>query len=104
VNLDHSRKIELECMRLASGCIQLGDGLGPALEAEILRLAGEQSAQQAPKARRKLELDCLRMAADCMQLVGDVRIPNLQRQLLELARRLTAVAEAAPAPVCQPAI
>jgi hypothetical protein len=44
------------------------------------------------------------MAADCMQLVGDVQNPDLQRQLLALARRLTAVAEAAPIPVCQPTI
>jgi len=99
VNSDHLRKLELECMRLASGCIQLGDGLGTALEAEILRLA-----QQVPQATRKLELECLRMAADCMQLVADVRNPDLQRRFLELARRLTEVAEAVPAPVCQPAI
>ena len=101
---DHSRKLELEWMRLTSSCIQLGDGLGPALELEILRLAGEQSANQGSKTTPKLRLECLRIAADCMQLVGDVRNPNLQRRLLALARRLTAVAEAAPIPVCQPTI
>ena len=96
MNSDHLRKLELECMRLASGCIQLGDGLGTALEAEILRLA-----QQVPQATRKLELECLRMAADCMQLVGDVQNFNLQKHFMELARQLTALVEAAPTPVCQ---
>jgi hypothetical protein len=91
-------------MRLTSGCIQLGDGLGITLELEIHRLAGVQSSEQGPKATRKLELECLRMASDCMQLLGDVRNPNLQRRLLALARQLTAVAEAAPTPVCQPTI
>jgi hypothetical protein len=103
VNSDHSRKFELECMRLASGCIQLGDELGTELESEILRLAGDHSAQQWPEARRKLELECLRMAADCMQLVGAVQNFKLQRHFLKLATQLTAVAEAAPPPIC-PAI
>ena len=104
MNSDHSRKLELECVRLASGCAQLGDGLGTALESEIFRLAGGQSRQQGPEARRKLELECLRMAADCMQLVGDVQNFNLQRHFLQLARQLTAIVEAAPTPVCQTAI
>jgi hypothetical protein len=69
-------------MRLASGCIQLGDELGTELESEILRLAGEHSTQQWPEARRKLELECLRMAADCMQLVGAVQSFKLQQRFL----------------------
>ena len=104
MNSDHTRKLKLECMLLVSGCIQLGDGLGTALELEILRLAGEQSALQRPEAMRKLKLECLRVAADCMQLVSEVWNPNLQRQLLELAQQLTTVAEAAPIPVCQTTI
>ena len=104
MNSDHSRKLELECMRLASGCIQLGDELGTELESEILRLAGEHSTQQWPEARRKLELECLRMAADCMQLVGAIQNFKLQRHFLTLARRLTAVAEAAPPAICQATI
>jgi hypothetical protein len=104
VNSDHSRKLELECMRLASGCIQLGDELGTELESKILRLAGDHSAQQWPEARRKLELECLRMAADCMQLVGAVQNFRLQRHFLKLSMQLTAVAEAVPSPICQAAI
>ena len=104
MNSEHSRKFELECMRLASGCIQLGDGLGTELESEILRLAGEHSTQQWPEARRRLELECLRMAADCMQLVGTIQNFKLQRHFLKLARQLTAVAEAAPPPICQATI
>jgi hypothetical protein len=104
VNSDHSRKLELECVRLASGCAQLGDGLGTALESEIFRLAGGQSTQQGAQARRKLEIECLRMAADCMQLVGDVQNFNLQKHFMELARQLTAIVEAAPTPVCQTTI
>ena len=104
MNSDHWRKFELECMRLASGCIQLGDGLGTELESEIQRLAGEHSAQQWPEARRKLELECLRMAADCMQLVGTVQNFKLQRHFLKLAGQLTAVAEAPPPPICQTTI
>ena len=57
MNSDHWRKFELECMRLASGCIQLGDDLGTELKSEILRLAGEHSTQQWPAARRKLGLN-----------------------------------------------
>jgi hypothetical protein len=104
VNSDHSRKLELECVRLASGCAQLGNGLGTELESEILRLAGEHSAQQWPEARRKLELECLRMAADCMQLVGAIQNFKLQRHFLNLARQLTAIGEAVPSPICQTAI
>lgn len=103
MNSDHSRKFELECIRLASGCIQLGDELGTELQSEILRLAGEHSTQQWPEARRKLELECLRMAADCMQVVGAVQNYKLQRHFLKLATQLTAVAEAALPPIC-PAI
>jgi hypothetical protein len=91
-------------MRLASGCIQLGDELGTGLESEILRLAADHSAQQWPEARRKLELECLRMAADCMELVGAVQNFKLQRHFLTLARQLTAAAEAAPLPICQATI
>ena len=104
MNSDHWRKLELECMRLASGCIQLGDELGTELKSEILRLAGEHSTQQWPEGRRKLELECLRMAADCMQLVGAVQNFKLQRHFLTLARQLTAVAEAAPPPIGQTTI
>ncbi len=104
MNSDHWRKLELECMRLASGCIQLGDELGTELKSEILRLAGEHSTQQWPEARRKLELECLRMAADCMQLVGAVQNFKLQRHFLTLARQLTAIAEAAPPPIGQTTI
>ena len=104
MNSDPSRKLDLECAGLASGCVDLGGELGAALESEILRLSGGQSPQQAPEARRKLELQCLRTAADCMQLVGDVQNYNLQRRLLELARQLTAIAEAAPPRLCQTTI
>jgi hypothetical protein len=104
VNSDDSRKLELEHKRLASGCIQLGDELGTALGSEILRLAAGHSTQRGPEARRTLGLECLRMAADCMQLVGDVQNFDLQKHFLELARQLTAVAEAAPTPVCQATI
>ena len=93
---DYSGKAELERMRLASGCTQLGDELGTALKSEILRLAGGQCMQRTREATQKLELECLRVAADCMQLVGDVRNPILQRKFLGLARQLTAIAEAAP--------
>ena len=70
----------------------------------VSQVAGEHSAQQWPEARRKLELECLRMAADCMQLVGTVQNFKLQRHFLKLARQLTAVAEAAPPPICQATI
>jgi len=94
---DHLRELELEGMRPASGCMQMGrSDLGAALKSEIQRLAGGQPADQ--ESARKHELACLRMAADCMQLVGDIRTPDLQRHFLELARLLTAAAEpAAPA-------
>ena len=104
MNSVHSRKLELEFAHLASGCFRLGDQLGAALKSEILRLAGGQSTQWALEATRKLELECLRAAADCMHLVGEVKNFNLQKSLLELARQLTAVAEAAPPPVCQTVI
>ena len=74
---NNSQKLDLECLRAASGCVQLGEELGPALESEILRLAG--GTQRAPEERRKLELECLRMAADCMELAGDVQNFNLQK-------------------------
>lgn len=86
----------------ASGCVQLGEELRPALKSEILRLAG--GTQRAPEERRKLELECLRMAADCMELVGDIQNFNLQKYFLGLARQLTAVAEAALPAACQTAV
>lgn len=96
-DLDDIRKLELEIMRLTSGCIQLGrSDLGTVLKSEILRLTGERSADH--EARRKHELACLRMAADCMQLVGNIQNLHLQRDLLELAKQLTAAAEATEVP------
>jgi ribosomal protein L29 len=95
---DYSRELELENMRLTSGCMQMGHGdLGAALKTEIQRLSGGQPADQ--ESARKHELACLRMAADCMQLVGEIRTPDLQRHFLELARLLTAAAESIAAPV-----
>jgi len=74
---DHSRELELESLRLTSGCTQMGrSDLGAALKSEIRRLAGGRTADR--EAARKHELACLRMAADCMQLVGKVRNPDLQ--------------------------
>lgn len=94
---DHSRELELESVRVASGCTQMPSGdLGAALKAEIQRLAGGSSTDQ--ESARKHELACLRMAADCMQLVGEVLNPHLQRHFLELARQLTAAAESAAVP------
>ena len=94
---DHSRELELENMRLTSGCMQMGrSDLGAALKSEIQRLAGGSPNDQ--KDGRKHELACLRMAADCMQLVGDIRTPDLQRHFLELARLLTAAAESTAIP------
>ena len=94
---DHSQELELENMRLTSGCMRMGHGdLGAALKSEIQRLAGGQPADQ--ESARKHELACLRMAADCMQLVGDIRTPDLQRHFLELARLLTAAAESTAVP------
>ena len=94
---DNSRELELENMRLTSGCMQMGSGdLGAALKSEIRKLAGGSSTDQ--EAARKHELACLRMAADCMQLVGEVLNPHLQRHFLELARQLTAAAESSVAP------
>jgi hypothetical protein len=89
---DHLRELELESVRLTSGCMQMGrSDLGAALKSEIRRLAGGSSTDR--EAGRKHELACLRMAADCMQLVGDIRTPDLQRHFLELASLLTAAAE-----------
>jgi hypothetical protein len=94
---DHLQELEQENVRLASGCMQIGRGdLGAALKSEIRRLAGGSSADR--EAGRKHKLACLRMAADCMQLVGEIRIPDLQRHFLEMARLLTAAAESTAAP------
>jgi hypothetical protein len=94
---DDSRELELESIRLTSGCMQMGlSSLGAALKSEMLRLTGGRSADQ--EARRKHELACLRMASDCMQLVGDIQNPDLQRHFLELARHLTAAAESTATP------
>jgi hypothetical protein len=87
------RQLELEIMRLTSGCIPMGCScLGAVLTSAILRLTAGRSADL--EARQKFELACLRMAADCMQLVGDIQNPNSQRDLLELAKQLTDAAEA----------
>jgi hypothetical protein len=91
---DQSRELELESLRLTSGCTQMGcSDLGAALKSQIRRLAGGTPADR--EAARKHELACLRMATDCMQLVGDIRRPDLQRHFLELARLLTTAAETA---------
>jgi hypothetical protein len=95
VNSDPSRKLDLECAGLASGCVDLGGELGAALESEILRLSAGHPPQQGLEARRKLELECLRTAASCTQLADDVQNYNLQKRLLELARQLTTIAETA---------
>ena len=100
---DHSRELELEHVRLTSGCMRMGHSdLGTALKSEIQRLAGGQPADQ--EFARKHELACLRMAADCMQLVGEIRTPDLQRHFLELARQLTAAAEPAAVPAFAPSV
>jgi ribosomal protein L29 len=100
---DHSRELELERVRLTSGCMQMGrSDLGAALKSEIQRLAGGQPADQ--ESARKHELACLRMAADCMQLVGEIRTSDLQRHFLELARLLTAATEPAAVPVFAPPV
>ena len=94
---DRSRELEVDNIRLTSGCMRMGRGdLGAALKSEIQRLNGGQPADQ--ESARKHELACLRMAADCMQLVGDIRTPDLQRHFLELARLLTAAAESTAVP------
>jgi hypothetical protein len=94
---NHSRELDLESMRLTSGCMKMGSSeLGAALNSEIRRLAGGSSTDK--EAARKHELACLRMAADCMQLVGDILNPDLQRHFLELARLLTAAAESTSIP------
>ena len=101
--LDSDHELELENMRLTSGCTQMARGdLGAALKSEIQRLAGGQPADQ--ESARKHELACLRMAADCMQLVGDIKTPYLQRHFLELARLLTAAAESAAVPAFAPSV
>ena len=101
LDTDHSQELELESVRLTSGCMQMARGdLGAALKSEIRRLAGGSSTDQ--EAGRKHELACLRMAADCMQLVGDIKTPDLQRHFLELATLLTAAAEPAAVPALAP--
>ena len=101
---DHSRReLDLENMRLTSGCMQMSNSdLGAALKSEIQRLAGGQPADQ--ESARKHELACRRMAADCMQLVGEIRTPDLQRRFLDLARLLTAAAEPAAVPAFAPSV
>jgi hypothetical protein len=94
---DQSRELELESLRLTSGCTQIGcSDLGAALKSQIRRLAGGTSTDR--EAARKHKLACLRMSADCMQLVGYIKTPDLQRHFLELARLLTAAAEPTAAP------
>jgi hypothetical protein len=101
--LDSDQELELENMRLASGCMQIGHSdVGAALKSEIQRLAGGQPADR--ESARKHQLACLRMAADCMQLVGRIRTPDLQRHFLELARLLTAAAESAAVPAFAPSV
>jgi hypothetical protein len=100
---DHSRELELDKMRLTSGCMRTGRGdLGAALKSEIQRLAGGSFTDQ--ESGRKHELACLRMAADCMHLVGEILNPDLQRHFLELARLLTAAAETAAVPASAPSV
>jgi len=90
---------DLDCMDLASDCMQLGyDHLGEALETEIRELGGVSSLFPGPSARHQFDLECLRAAADCMQLVGEIRDPALQRHFLNRARQLTAAAETRPRP------
>ena len=73
--LDSDHELELERMRLTSGCMRMAGGdLGAALKSEIQRLAGGQPADQ--ESARKHELACLRMAADCMQLVAGDQGPR----------------------------
>ena len=101
--LDSDHELELEGMRLASGCMQMGHSdLGAALKSEIQRLARGQPADR--ECARKHQLACLRMAADCMQLVGDIKTPDLQRHFLELARLLTAATESAALPAFAPSV
>jgi len=91
--------LELECMSLASDCMQLGyDHLGEALGAEVREQASVSHLFRDPSARLDFDLECLRAAADCMQLVGEVRDPVLQRHFLNRARQLTAAAETHPRP------
>lgn len=95
--LDSDQELELENMRLASGCMQIGHSdVGAALKSEIQRLAGGPPADQ--ESARKHELACLRMAAECMHLVGQVLNPDLQRHFLELARQLTEAVESTAVP------
>jgi hypothetical protein len=91
--------LDLECMALASDCIQLGyDHLGEALDAEIQQQAGVSHEFTNANTRQKFDLECLRAAADCMHLVGEVQDPVLQRHFLNRARQLTAAAETYPRP------
>jgi hypothetical protein len=90
---DRTREFELEMMRLTSGYIQKGcSRIGAVLKSEIFQITGGSAADH--EARRKRELACLRMAADCVQLANDIQNPDLQPGLLELAKQLTAAAEA----------
>jgi hypothetical protein len=90
-----SQLLDLECMELASDCMQLGSGrLGDVLESEILRQEGVSNVFPDPNARRqKFDLECLRAASDCMQLAGEVQDPELQRHFLKRAGQLTAATE-----------
>jgi hypothetical protein len=88
--------LDLECMALASDCMQLGyDHLGEALDVEIQQQAVSHEFADA-STRQKFDLECLRAAADCMHLVGEVQDPVLQRHFLNRARQLTAAAETYP--------
>jgi hypothetical protein len=89
-----SQLLDLECMGLASDCIQLGSShLGEALQAEILEQAGVSQLFPDVNSRQKFDLECLRAAADCMQLAGEVRDPELQRYFIRRAGQLTVAAE-----------
>ncbi len=100
---DSDHELELENMRLTTGCMRMGRGdLGAALRSEIQRLAGGQPADR--ESARKHELACLRMAADCTQLAGDILNPDLQQHFLELAGLLTAAAEPAVVPAVVPSV
>ena len=89
-----SQLLDLECMGLASDCMQLGaDRLGEALDAEISRQAGNSRVFPDANARQKFDLECLRAASDCMQLAGVVKDPELQRHFLKRAGQLTVATE-----------
>ena len=44
---------------------------------------------------QKRDLECLRLATDCMQLASDTLSPALKTELVRMARRWAALAEAA---------